>query len=202
MTDVQTVEVTNQNNVLELQNPDTSVLIQTLGGTLEVTNVLSSVSENIVSESGQLVTLDTSNVDIQLQNDSQQVSVEVNSPVTNILEKCIQGPPGQAGTGITQVNYDNLTPTTNAVADYVAIADNWAMKWLITAIDTDGLTRSSEITAIHNSSTVKHTRANQGGDPVPFGVDVEISGSNMVLRVTNYHSKSLNLRIARFGVET
>ena len=137
-----------------------------------------------------------------MTSNSQEVSIETPSQVVNIIDRCEQGPPGAAGTGIIQLQYDGLVALDNAIVDQVALADNWAADWLVTVIDTNGDSRSSKVSAIHNNSVVKYRRYASGGDPIAFGVSVEISGLNMVLRVTNHHNTSLDVRIARYGVET
>lgn len=122
------------------------------------------------------------------------VDVFIEEPGAVDVEVCKQGPEGVSG---TQQTNDTIAAAANKDVVSVLLSIISAVMFIITVRDTAGLQRTAVIqaTVTQNGTDVNWTRYGDIGDAVPFTEDLSISGSSLVLNITNDHSVDFDISV-------
>lgn len=124
------------------------------------------------------------------------------------LESCEQGPPGPPGpTGPAGAAGEELTPVTISstgvqTIDTVDSTGRVAVEWTLAGITAEGARRGAKVYATWDASgdTWRTVYARNGGGFAAFGIGVTMSGSDILLEVTNNHTSNLTMHGIRLDV--
>ena len=124
------------------------------------------------------------------------VDVFIEEPGEVDVDVCKQGPEGVSG---TQQTNDTIAAGANKDVVSGLLSITSAVMFIITVIDTAGLQRTAVVqaTVTQNGTDVNWTRYGDIGDAVPFTEDLSISGSSLVLNITNDHSVDFDISVLR-----
>jgi len=115
-----------------------------------------------------------------------------------VIVACEQGPAGQDGFGLVQVDTGPVAPAATQVADSVAVTVFRSIKWLVTLKDSvGGLFKFYEVIAIHDDTTSKHSVYGLIGDTISVVTDVDILAGFIRLNITNNSANTIDISVVR-----
>jgi len=127
-----------------------------------------------------------------------KLAVIVQADEEVVIVACEQGPAGQDGFGLVQVDTGPVAPAATQVADAVAVTVFRSIKWLVTLKDSvGGLFKFYEVITIHNDSTAKHSVYGLVGDTISVVNDVDILAGFIRLNITNNSANSIDISVMR-----
>lgn len=86
------------------------------------------------------------------------------------------------------------------VINSVQTAQIEGVKWVVVLTDTSLLREAFEILASYSGISARHSVYAKIGDRLPHQVDVDLSGSNLELSVTNNHTEDVTASVLRMAV--
>lgn len=91
-----------------------------------------------------------------------------------------------------------VSASTTQVVDMVNTVDISSVKWFLTIIDNINIKISAvEVYATHRNGTVPfHTVYAKLGDNIDYTIDVDISGSDLRIRIINNESVAITIKTA------
>lgn len=115
-----------------------------------------------------------------------------------VIVACEQGPAGQDGFGLVQVDTGPVAPAATQVADSVPVTVFRSIKWLVTLKEVVGNTfRFYEVIAIHNGTTAVHSVYGNIGDAIPTVNVVDILAGFIRLNITNNSADTIDISVMR-----
>ncbi len=127
-----------------------------------------------------------------------KLAVIVQADEEVVIVACEQGPAGQDGFGLVQVDTGPVAPAATQVADAVAVTVFRSIKWLVTLKEVVGNTfRFYEVIAIHNGTTAVHSVYGNIGDSIPTVNDVDILAGFIRLNITNNSAATIDISVMR-----
>lgn len=115
-----------------------------------------------------------------------------------VIVACEQGPAGQDGFGLVQVDTGPVVPAATQVADSVPVTVFRSIKWLVTLKEVVGNTfRFYEVIAIHNGTTAVHSVYGNIGDAIPTVNVVDILAGFIRLNITNNSADTIDISVMR-----
>lgn len=117
----------------------------------------------------------------------------------DIIAECKQGPIGPPGAaaGVSQVDTDDITPSSTEIIASLTLVDECAANFRVLVIDsTNSLKRWLEVDAVHSPSTgAYHTIYATLGDFIDFDIDVVDNGTTLDLEFTNNEAVNLDTKV-------
>ncbi len=203
-----TVEIKDQRTVVEIDDPTTEAVITNDITLVNISNTetVLDITEivNVVQVVDQQVLVEIVESAVELSIDVDETTVEILSPVTDILTIGIQGPQGVPGVSAqNQIDSGPFAVSATGVADSILIALIRSVKWVVTVIDNvNSKYAVYEVFGWHNGVIATHSRyGHQGSLKDLVDVAVVINGAAMELKVTNNHSSAIKVSVLRFATE-
>ncbi len=203
-----TVAINDQRTVVEIDDNTTEAVIENKITLVEVENTetVLDITEvvNLVQVVDEQVLVEIVESAVSLIIDVDEITVEILSPITDILTIGIQGPQGPPGVSAQdQINSGPFAASITGIVDSVLIALIRSVKWVITVSDnTNSKYATYEVFGRHNGTVAKHSRyGHQGSLKDLIDIDVTVSGVSMEISITNNHSSAVKVSVLRFATE-
>lgn len=134
----------------------------------------------------------------------EQTVIEVPSREVEIIELGIQGPTGPPG-GAVEIDFGALAASATATVDFVEVVER-CVEWLV-CVHATSVPKSQTwlVMATNDGSGASHSvfgkvREPAAGGPLNITTVVDVSGSQMRLRLTNNELFSVNISVLRMNV--
>ncbi len=137
--------------------------------------------------------------------DDEQTVLDVPSTAVDLIEVGIPGPPGPPGSGVVEIDFGALAASATATIDSVGVAER-CVEWVV-CVHAASVPKSQTwlVMATNDGSAASHSvfgkvRQPAAGGPLNITTNVDVSGGQMRLRLTNNELFSVNISVLRMNV--